>query len=341
MCIKFLNKSLPSFRPALLASVAAMLIPAAMVAESYVLVIKTKDGRTIELETLNIEKIEVREQQSTTPNPGSYNPGDTGYIFPPGVDLNGGFIDVDKVGKLDKFGYTGTDEELCWECSTAGMIQWWLNDYKRATGKDYALRIPLLEASKCYSTPVMDILAQAFYQDAGSPSYVLQWFFTGMPNSVGTYTVNGHPVFNSAYTHVNGNFVGMSKEDFPNYVSKLQNSYSLYSGLTEAEVKVKASADIIGWLTDGPLYIDINRGNHALTCWGVKYTVDVKGNPIITRIYYAENDLLPGNIKGGLNESAITWKAGDGPHMNSTNGLNVEISSFIPFKGYSSVNQSK
>ena len=293
----------------------------------------------MEIDTRDIEKMEIVEivENVDDGNNVDYRPGATGCVFPPGVSLNGGFVDVDKVGKLSSYGYDGTDEELCWACSTAGMIQWWLNDYKRATGQDYPLRLALPSPSQCYSTPVMDLFVQAFYHDAGSPAYALQWFFTGMPNSVGTYTVNSHPAFNMTYAHVNGNFMGLSKVDYPKYVSKLMSSYSLYSNLTEEEVKVKASADIMGWLADGPLYIDINRGNHALTCWGVKYTVDVKGNPIVTRIYYAENDLLAGNIKGGLNESGITWKAGDGPLMTSTNGLNVEITNFLPMKGYSTV----
>ena len=305
-------------------ALAALLTPAAGHAQSYSLVITTRDGRTIELDTRNIQRMEFREQK----------PGTTGFVFPPGVDLNSGFVDVDKVGKLDKYGYQGTDEELCWGCSTAGMIQWWLNDYRRTTGSDYPLRIPLPAESKCYSTPVMDVLAQAFYHDAGNPSYVLQWFFTGMPNAVGSYNINGHPAFNASYTHVDGNFAGMTKEDYARYVSKQLNSYYLYSHLTEKEVKVKASADILGWLREGPLYIDINGGNHALTCWGAKYTIDINGNPIITQIYFAENDLLPGNLKGALNSSGITWCEGDGPHMTSTNGQNVEINNFIPMKGF-------
>lgn len=319
--------------------------PMLLSAKTYKLVISTRDGQKIELETRNILQMDIVSVEPA--NPGSdpqepaqdnYKPGDTGYVFPSGASLNGGFIDVDKVGKLAPYGYTGTDEELCWACSTAGMIQWWLNDYKRATGTDYPLRIALPAVSKCYSTPVMDVLAQAFYQDAGNPTYVLQWFFTGMPNAISSYNINGHPAFNSAYPHVQGNFAGMSKDDYAKYVSKQINSYYLYNGLTEKEVKVKASADIIGWLKDGPLYIDINGGNHALTCWGVKYTVDVNSKPIITNIYFAENDLLAGNIKGGLNSSSITWKEGDGPHMTSTNGQNVEINNFIPIKGYSRVN---
>lgn len=310
---------------------ALLIQPSVMVADNYVLVIRTKDGRAVEIATDDIEEIEVQQKVIL-------KPGTTGYVFPPGVDMNSGFVDVDKVGKLDKYGYSGTDEELCWACSTAGMIQWWLNDYKRIEGQDYPLRISIPAESKCYSTPVMDLLAQAFYQDAGNPGYVLQWFFTGMPNSVSTYNLNGHPAFNLSYANVNGNFAGMTKAEYDKYFSKEMNSYYLYSGLSESEVKVKASADIISWLGDGPVYIAINGGNHALTCWGVKYTVDINCKPIITQIYFAENDLYAGNIKGGLNVSGITWKAGDGPHMTSTNGLNVEINNFLPIKGYSRAN---
>lgn len=265
----------------------------------------------------------------------SYKPGASGTIFPPGVDQNGGFIDVDKVGSLTKYGYSGSDDELCWACSTAGMIQWWLNDYKRATGEEYRLRIALPEKSQCYSTPVMDVLAQAFYHDAGNPTYVMQWFFTGMPQKISSYTVNNHPAFNADYEHVNGNFANFTKADYDKYISKEQNSYYLYKDMTESEVKVRASADIIGWLKAGPVYLSINRGNHAITLWGVKYTVDINSNPIITQVYFAENDLLGGNIQNGLNTSSVSWVAGDGPHMFSTNGANVEINSFMPMKGYS------
>lgn len=269
----------------------------------------------------------------------AYKPGDTGFVFPPAVSLEGGYVDVDKVGDLSRYGYSGTDDELCWACSTTGMIQWWLNDYKTATGKDYPLRIALPSSSKCYSTAVMDVVAQAFYHDAGRPDYVFEWFFKGMPNSIGSYTLNGHAAFNTDYANVGGNFAGMTADEYKKYVpyAKEQNSYFLYSSLTEENVKIKASSDIIGWLKDGPLYIAIQGGNHALTCWGVKYTVDVKGNPIITKIYYAENDMISGNVKNGLNSSSITWKQGDGPHMTSTGGSNVEITGFLPMRGYSRV----
>lgn len=267
----------------------------------------------------------------------TYKPGATGYTFPPNVSLDGGYVDVDKVGDLTKYGYPGTDDELCWACSTTGMIQWWLDDYKRATGSDYALKRNLPASSKCYSTPVMDVVAQAFYHDAGNPIYVMQWFFTGMPNSIGSYTLNGHPAFNLDYADVDGNFAGLSADDYAKYFpyTKEQNSYFLYSGMTEKQVSKKASADIIGWLKDGPLYISINGGNHALTCWGVKYTVDADGNPIINKIYFAENDMVAGNVKNGLNSSSISWKAGDGPHMYSTQGQDVEINGFFPMRGYS------
>lgn len=269
----------------------------------------------------------------------SYKPGSTGYSFPPNVNLDGGFVDVDKVGDLSKYGYSGTDDELCWACSTTGMIQWWLDDYKRTTGSDYPMNRELPATSKCYSTPVMDVVAQAFYHDAGNPVWVMQWFFTGMPNSVGTYTLNSHSAFNLDYAYVDGNFAGMSKDLYSKIFpyAKEQNSYFLYSGLTEKEVSVKASADIIGWLQEGPLYISINGGNHALTCWGVKYTVDVNGNPIINKLYFAENDMVGGNVKNGLNSTSITWKAGDGPHMISTQGQNVEITGFFPMRGYSKI----
>lgn len=275
----------------------------------------------------------------TTPSD-SYKPGATGYVFPPNVSLDGGFVDVDKVGDLTRYGYNGTDDELCWACSTTGMIQWWLDDYKRTTGADYPLRVTLPAASQCYSTAVMDVVAQAFYHDAGNPVYVMQWFFTGMPNSIESYTLNAHPVFNYDYANVQGNFAGLTSAQYNKYFpyAKEQNSYFLYSGKTQKEVSIKASADIIGWLKDGPLYISINGGNHALTCWGVKYTADVDGNPIITKIYFAENDMVAGNVKNGLNSSNVSWKAGDGPHMYSTQGQDVEINGFFPMRGYSRVN---
>lgn len=272
---------------------------------------------------------------NTTNN--SYKPGDVAYVFPPGVSLDGGYVDVDKVGDVTKYGWKGNDEELCWVCSTAGMIQWWLNDYKSATGKDYPMKIALPATSQCYSTPVMDVLVQAFYHDAGDPTYPLQWFFSGMPNSVGSYTVNGHAAFDTDYVNVNGNFLGIPRADYSKYIpnAKKINSWGRYNTLTEAQLKVQASADFIQWLTNGPLYIEIKGGGHALTCWGVRYKVDTNGNPIIDKIYFAENDIISGNVKNGLNSSSIMWKVGDGPHMYSTGGENVEITGYLPMIGYS------
>lgn len=220
--------------------------------------------------------------------------GDTGSIFPPGVSADKGFIDVDKIGDNDY----GSDKELCWACAAAGMTQWWINDYKACTGQDYPMAHPLPAESKYYTTPVMDVLMQAYTQQAGDTRGAVKWFFVGNEYPASSYTTNGLPTFQLDYEYVEGGFMGMTQNEYTPF-TEYASGVDLFSGKSGNEVKSIFSDKMLGWLRHGPVYVCLS-GNHALCAWGADYTVQADGSKLITRLYIAENDLRSGNTINGL-----------------------------------------
>lgn len=228
-------------------------------------------------------------------------PGEKHTVFPRGVTTTSGFIDVDKVGDT----VYGSDSPLCWACVTAAMCQWWLNDYKATEGKDYPLAHPLPEKSLYYTTPIMDVISQAYTHQAGVPESVLKWFFCGVkyPES---YFVNDMCAFNLDYEYVKGGFMGMTESEADDYL-KYETRTDLYKGMNKQQVKEKFADVMIGWLRNGPVYFNVSTGNHALLAWGAEYTVQPDGTKVITKLYVAENDNKMGNVRNGLNEATVDY----------------------------------
>lgn len=226
--------------------------------------------------------------------------GDKVCIFPPGVSATAGFVDVDKVGENDY----GSDAPLCWACVSANMAQWWLSDYKACTGSDYPLKHPLPEESRYYTTPVMDVISQAYYHQAGDVYTTLRWFFAGVeyPESI---SINNICAYNLDYEYVHGGFMDMTEKQFGDYCEEC-DIVDLFSGKTAAEMKAIFADKMLGWLRHGPVYFCIS-GSHALCAWGAEYTVQPDGSKLITKLYVAENDLVHANMKNALQEAMVYY----------------------------------
>lgn len=287
---------------------------------------------------------------STKPN---LNPGDKASVFPRGVSAQGGWVDVDKVGDLSGHGWTGRDNEMCWACAITGMIQWWLNDYKAKTGKDFETVYPIPTESECYSTPIMDLYLNYFPHAAGSMggSYPaispIKWFFAPVPfNNM----IDGGKMLNESLPNWKGGFAGMTSEEaqallIANATSSNGYNEPLYEfnqqfdtgGKTEAETIKIFSDRIIKTLRQGPvaLYLVNNVGNvHGISCWGANYEVLSDGSFKVYELYVSENDPLEGNVKNGMNMLTVTYNGdivnGEMPTTGGKRALNL----FFGLRGY-------
>lgn len=282
-------------------------------------------------------------------------PGTKGTLWAPGVDENSGFVDVNKVGDLGPYGWTlyvdentlapgdipsNDDSGHCWACTASGLIQWWLNDYKNKTGKDHPLRHPeaIAAKSKCYSTPIMDLMNDAFGWNEGASCHdAIKWFFAGYYN----HPVVGNPSqpencntvgapHRPDYPYWKGGFLSMSFEEAQGYIisnPKANDGYEWYNhnkyyslaysypkDATEAEAISVFSKLNIDAFMEGPVYIEFSK--HAMSAWGVDYEVLEDGTPKITRIRYCENAIHSSNVIDGLQplpDGNIEYKPGTYP----------------------------
>lgn len=226
--------------------------------------------------------------------------GATLQIFPPGVSRTAGFVDVDKVGDTEY----GHDGELCWACEAAGMVQWWINQYKASTGKDYPFKVSYPQESKYYSTPVMDVISQAYTHQAGDLPGTIKWFFCGVEHPE-SHFCNNLPQFNLDYENVKGGFMGFSSNEmdlFGEYASVV----NIFAGMNSEQVKDSFTDKMLGWLRYGPVYLCL-AGNHALCAWGAEYTIQANGQKLITKLYISENDPRSGNEKNAIQDAPVSY----------------------------------
>lgn len=251
--------------------------------------------------------------EEQAPPIGEMNPGDKGTVFAPGVSMTSGFVDVDKAyTPLATDPAYGSDELMCWACSDAAILQWWLNDYQRVYGTPYPMNKQLMAESKFYSTPVMDEFTKSFVDEGYDEIKGLTWFGEGGDINE---RLNGHFVFKDGYANASGNFMGIPEGKMAEkcYVNK--NAYWDYGtpsglNLTLDTFKIKWSKDIIDYLQQGPMALSVVEAGHAINLWGVDYEVDSNGNPIITHLHITENSgtVMDGNHKNAIEGScAVNW----------------------------------
>ena len=263
-------------------------------------------------------------------------------VFAPGVSMAGGFIDVDKVGKT----VWGEDNPLCWAAAASAMCQWWLNDYEANYGTPYPIAHPLPSESLYYSTPIMDVYSMAWVIQAGNVQPALEWFFAGREHPE-AYFVNDIIAYNLDYEYVKGGWAGMTIDEFKRFHDFYDRVDMYGGGKTQEEVKEIFADNLLGWLRHGPVYFDISKGNHALVAWGAEYTVQTDGSKVITKLYFAENDLVGANLKNALQEATVDYSNLSGttnfPYIYSgtisggggqTNG---DIGNMIALKSWASV----
>lgn len=282
-------------------------------------------------------------------------PGTKGTVWAPGVDENSGFIDVNKVGDLGPYGWTlyvdettitpgdipsNDDSGHCWACTASGLIQWWLNDYKSKTGHDYPLRYPgaIPEKSKCYSTPIMDMMNDAFGWNEGASCHdAIKWFFAGYYD----HPVVGNPTnpqycntvgapHRPDYQYWKGGFLGMTFEEAQSYIVSNPEandgfnwynhnmyyscSYSIPKDATADEAAAIFTNLNIDAFMQGP--VNIHFSKHSMSAWGADYEVLADGTPRITRIRYCENAIHSSNVIDGLqagNDGNIEYKPASYP----------------------------
>lgn len=282
--------------------------------------------------------------------------GSKGTIFPRGVSLSGGFVDVDKLGRdapycgldgkykdtpcyLYKKDAQGVmvdiknekgDTPLCWACVASGMLQWWLNDYEVSTGHAFQLAYPLPNTNY-YTTPIMDVLMMGVsVHDSGVPAWAFRWFMQGF-NKVGSFSLHGNDgdyTLNEKWEYGHGGFGGFkqsdvnpyNREEFTDlYIYDQDRITGFYSKTSADESADKFSEIFLGCLRNGPIYISVD-GTHALCVWGAEYEIiDSNGKKRISRLYIAENDPVAGNTRNGLESSKVEFKLRNGAYFPYVN----------------------
>lgn len=253
-------------------------------------------------------------------------PGTSGSIFPFGVSETEGFYDVDKVFydviKQIRPDWVN-DDNMCWACASSGLLQWWLDDYKRKTGKDWIMKNPeaIPEKSACYVTPIMDVYMDGCNNLPGSAEGIL-WFMSGTESN--TYVNNTDWQFKESYKYWKGGFMGMTEKEAKSYMNlKKEANYSyddpdsyIYTYLLSNSLPKNCKADeardiftrlIFETLKEGPSWVGMH-GMHALSLWGADYVVSKDGTPEITALYICENSQLRNlNVINGYNKMNVSY----------------------------------
>lgn len=267
-----------------------------------------------------------------------------GSVFPRGVSLSGGFIDVDKLGR--KAPYCSNpdcgDTPLCWACVASSMAQYWLNDYAVSTGHEFQLKHPLPQTDY-YATPIMDVLSQGMYHDACTPGLALRWFFQGFSNP-SAHGSNDHEAFLEGYEYYHGGWGGFDEktEEFISIYSMHEVSgYSTFAGKTKEQAEEVFGDLMLGWLRNGPVYFNIKSGHHALCAWGADFIVNSNGKKIITKLYITEND--PIGQKNALEGATVDFAKKTGgsvffPHITYASNIKADVGIYMPIRTWEALN---
>lgn len=257
-------------------------------------------------------------------------PGASGSIFPFGVSETEGFYDVDKVyydGLKNIRPDWVSDQEMCWACSSSGILQWWLDDYKRKTGEDWPMKYPdaIPEKSVCYTTPIMDVYMEGCNNLPGSSEGIL-WFMSGKQDN--TFVNNTDWQFKESYKYWQGGFMGMTEKEAKSYLNIKKEAHypyddpdtyihtflisnSLPKNCTATQARDIFTPLIFEILKEGPAWVGMH-GMHALSLWGADYVVHDDGTPEITALYICENSQQVGvinnlNVINGYNKMVVSY----------------------------------
>lgn len=240
----------------------------------------------------------------------TFNPGDTGSVFAYGCDRNSGWYDVDKIyAKASEIWPGASDSNMCWACSVAGCLQWWIDEYEKEFGSKPAFKYDIPATSSHYSTPIMDIMVSTFPDGAYDAKWAYNWFFIPIKNP-DSMTNNGEPTFKADSPYKYGGFLERDKEFSDKYATKY-TAYELFPLSDPADKIEKTFNDLIFNLLDqGVVEITVNNAVHSVICWGVDYVVKSDGTRKVTKMYIAENG-SPSNRIGQLEVSNVNYVTGD------------------------------
>lgn len=262
----------------------------------------------------------VFKKTARTESDQTFEPGDSGSVFAYGCDRNSGWYDVDKIYNNASSIWPGaTDGLMCWACSTAGTLQWWMDEYKKEFGSLPEMRYVIPETSQYYSAPMMEIMVSTFPDDAYDARKAYEWFFIPINNPAG-YTNNEHPLFKEDSPYKYGGFIPRDRA-FVDAYSKKYTAWELFPTSDSAD-KIEETFNnlIFDLLAEGAVEITVNKGIHSLMLWGVDYVVKPNGKRSVIRLYIAENGSNTNRIND-LESVAVSYVKGDVALSNGYNNL--------------------
>lgn len=238
-------------------------------------------------------------------------------VWAPGVTSDGGWVDFNKADgdkpDLD-------DSLMCWAASSSNIITWWQN---QQTGNNAAIPAPESTGT------TWDFFRTITVNSGSNPRFALGWYVNGSGGNTWTWDES-----NSTQYQTGGFLQSVyCTADNPVYIANRN---------TGASDTCAQAAALVGALDSGyamTLEVGIagTTGNvpssHAITLWGLDYTMDKDGNISITGAYITDSDdaydgivdcdvKLSGNSiiltprKGSLTKIAYTINRADGMNAN-------------------------
>lgn len=240
----------------------------------------------------------------------SFTPGETGSLFAYGCDRNSGWYDVDKIYSNASAIWPGaTDGLMCWGCSVAGCLQWWMDEYEKEFGHKPETKYPIPETSQYYTAPMMEIMVSTFPDDAYDALWAYKWFFIPIKNPDGM-TNNGHPTFKEDSPYKYGGFLERDQAFVDAYAQKYSAYYIFPTSDTADKIETTFNGLIFDMLESGVVEITVKNGLHSMICWGVDYVVKDDGTRKVTSLWLSENG-SPTNKINDLERCEVSYIKGD------------------------------
>ena len=205
-------------------------------------------------------------------------------VFARGVSLEKGWYDVNK----SPAGQNG-DINMCWAAAGANMLQWWIDNYKRA---GHALPAGTPEGKGTdYELAIFEIFKEQWDNRQGSQIHFgLRWFLNGDVTELNQYQGIDKPLpqYPGGFLNPDWNFIGQHMSGL--YTQDLQGYYLWDSGYEEPRHRLDVFTDyIVEAFKDGMAGLSIRSGYsslHAITMWG--YELDADGR--ICKAYITDSD---------------------------------------------------
>ena len=201
-----------------------------------------------------------------------------------GVNQHSGWYDVNK-----KNDGRGADGLRCWAASTACMLQWWQDNYRKA---GYQLPPTAIDGpGTTYELKIFEHFMDCWTNEGASAFVGCRWYMTG-EDAGAKYSNFARLIKHGQGGKLSSVHQAIAHQLGSDYATTV-GGYSTWGAASTSREPSLAifSRLILKALDEGIVSLDINpgySGSHAITLWGVEY--DERG--IIHKMYVTDSDDL-------------------------------------------------